>query len=1035
MLKRILSTFIALCLLLSISYTTAFAAEAPTEAPTLYDGGSGVLNPSSTRLLPNSVDGYEYALSTTTDIADIITYPNPGDNYTNYGADGWGTNWIGGLTPDTTYYLFHRLAATGEEAASEAGANSLAVTTLPATGGTISITGTLQFGEMLTINTASLTYDGDIQYLWYTCPCSCADASMQEQQPRLISGATGATFVIPTDPAYLDMYIWAYAGGSNDDPNTLVRNCTDSAVEKRDYSGPLAASPTITDASTQVTYNSITIDAMSEDYEYAIVTTGGSVVDASFQSGGYFAGLRAETGYDIYSRYKATDSVKASDVCASPLSNVTTAAAPENAAAGTVEIDGGAANPIYGDTLSINAATWNTTGNITSADLSYQWVRYSGVNRVEIPGANAAAYTLTADDVGCRIAVTVYDVTGTKTGTVESAQSGVVDKATYSSAQIEAMPAPVIISREGTTLTLEAVAGYEYFIYSNDDSILADWQSGNVFTAIPTDATGLIFQRPAENATHYAPEFSEDFTPTALYVQITISVTTTDPTGADSNDGSITVTVTNAAGNGVERYNYSLETGDSTPVDDENFSALTTWTVSNLDEGAYEVFAEDYDNSGVNTVTQAVLLDHRGVPETPEAPTLQSKTYNSITLTPIDGNEYSIDGGATWQDGSAFAGLSESTEYSFVRRVKETDTNAASLASAALTVTTNAQPSGGNPSPGGVGAAEETEETERQIPEADKGRDTPIVIESEAATITFNGTAFEGLEGREVSIDVTEVTKDELALSEEQKEEIGDFPVFDISVLVDGERTHFESFEAIKIEIPLTGDYEGHKIIAVYVDENGNVEIMEGVVIDGVMTFYTNHLSCYTLMYADKSFEDVEDHWAQEAVEALAARSVTYGTTETTYSPEKIITRAEYVTLIVRYFNLTAYTNDFPYTNLEEGQWFTEPVQTARELGLLPDTYSEEFGPYKLLTREEMMHILYRALYVSNNYLNFEDKGFSLDDFSDADSISDYAYEGVEFLVSRDIIHGYDGELRLIALTTRAEVAQMLYNLLGQMFE
>ena len=58
-----------------------------------------------------------------------------------------------------------------------------------------------------------------------------------------------------------------------------------------------------------------------------------------------------------------------------------------------------------------------------------------------------------------------------------------------------------------------------------------------------------------------------------------------------------------------------------------------------------------------------------------------------------------------------------------------------------------------------------------------------------------------------------------------------------------------------------------------------------------------------------------------------------------------------------------------------------------------------------------------------------------LDIFSDADNVSDYAPESVEFLVARDIIHGYNGSLHLTAATTRAEVAQMLYHQLGLIFK
>ncbi|MBS7354990.1 MAG: hypothetical protein KIG86_00930, partial [Eubacteriales bacterium] len=82
-------------------------------------------------------------------------------------------------------------------------------------------------------------------------------------------------------------------------------------------------------------------------------------------------------------------------------------------------------------------------------------------------------------------------------------------------------------------------------------------------------------------------------------------------------------------------------------------------------------------------------------PAAPAAPTVKSKTSGSVTLEAIPGAQYSMDGGATWQDSPEFTGLSSSTEYSFVARYGATESRFASLASAELNVTTNAALSGG----------------------------------------------------------------------------------------------------------------------------------------------------------------------------------------------------------------------------------------------------------------------------------------------------------------------------------------------------
>ena len=50
----------------------------------------------------------------------------------------------------------------------------------------------------------------------------------------------------------------------------------------------------------------------------------------------------------------------------------------------------------------------------------------------------------------------------------------------------------------------------------------------------------------------------------------------------------------------------------------------------------------------------------------PAIPTIASKTSTSITLTHIDGFEYSEDGGATWQDSSTFSNLTSNVPSSFL---------------------------------------------------------------------------------------------------------------------------------------------------------------------------------------------------------------------------------------------------------------------------------------------------------------------------------------------------------------------------------
>ncbi len=201
---------------------------------------------------------------------------------------------------------------------------------------------------------------------------------------------------------------------------------------------------------------------------------------------------------------------------------------------------------------------------------------------------------------------------------------------------------------------------------------------------------------------------------------------------------------------------------------------------------------------------------------------------------------------------------------------------------------------------------------------------------------------------------------------------------------------------------------------------------MEGVLVDRVMRFTTYHLSNYALMYVDKTFDDIANHWGKEAVEALASREIINGKSEDIFDPSGEITRAEFATLMVRYFELSSDTQE-NYTDVDDDKWYADNIAIAKSNDILPNIYGDTFEPNKAITREEMMYILHKAMIV--NWEKLDHTGITLDNFIDSDSIAEYALESAKYLVSRDIIHGNNNMVNPTGSSTRAEVAQMIYNM------
>ncbi len=160
-----------------------------------------------------------------------------------------------------------------------------------------------------------------------------------------------------------------------------------------------------------------------------------------------------------------------------------------------------------------------------------------------------------------------------------------------------------------------------------------------------------------------------------------------------TNVGATSITI-----NSVSGCEYKLETaagaevfawGSKTTFD--GLSANTAYVVYIRVKETASAYASDAASIGVTTLAGS------GVKAA--APVLLDKTDTSVTVAvlgedgaEVEGIEYSIDGGKTWQAAGKFTGLKKDTAYSVVARYTfDEDTQEANPASDALQVKTNAR--------------------------------------------------------------------------------------------------------------------------------------------------------------------------------------------------------------------------------------------------------------------------------------------------------------------------------------------------------
>ena len=146
------------------------------------------------------------------------------------------------------------------------------------------------------------------------------------------------------------------------------------------------------------------------------------------------------------------------------------------------------------------------------------------------------------------------------------------------------------------------------------------------------------------------------------------------------------------------------------------------------------------------------------------------------------------------------------------------------------------------------------------------------------------------------------------------------------------------------------------------------------------------------------------------------------------FNPKGTTTRAMVTTVLWRIAGSPKSTAALPYTDVPEGQWYTEAVRWAAANGLLINvTTGNKFEPNATIAREQFADVIYRfEQFKAGGKL--EKPAYQLN-FSDLNLLSDWAKDSMNWCNVNKIINGNaNGTLNPKGSTTRAELAQILLN-------
>lgn len=179
------------------------------------------------------------------------------------------------------------------------------------------------------------------------------------------------------------------------------------------------------------------------------------------------------------------------------------------------------------------------------------------------------------------------------------------------------------------------------------------------------------------------------------------------------------------------------------------------------------------------------------------------------------------------------------------------------------------------------------------------------------------------------------------------------------------------------------------------------------------------------------TFTDIDSvTWARTAILNLCSKGIIEGYSATVFAPNDNITRAQFITLLVKAFYSVNSSASHSFTDIEPGAWYEHYIATAVENGLAQGRSDGSFGPDETITREEMAIFCSRVLESGKCYVEDVNEYSGFDDEND---ISEYAHDSIVTVFKKDIMNGVgDNQFRPQGLSTRAMAAQVIYIMLGR---
>ncbi|KRF04508.1 hypothetical protein ASG89_21935 [Paenibacillus sp. Soil766] len=199
-----------------------------------------------------------------------------------------------------------------------------------------------------------------------------------------------------------------------------------------------------------------------------------------------------------------------------------------------------------------------------------------------------------------------------------------------------------------------------------------------------------------------------------------------------------------------------------------------------------------------------------------------------------------------------------------------------------------------------------------------------------------------------------------------------------------------------------------------------------------IATFKRNGNSIYTVVQNNKTFDDIQNHWAKADIELLANKLIVDGVSSHTFDADRSISRAEFAALVVRALGLTSSVASNGFKDVASTAWYAQAVATAVNAGLVNGYEDGAFRPDASITREELTAMMIRAINYTGTTtaVSADEQSTLLGQYQDAKSIN-WAQAEMAAAVQAGLISGMtDATIDPSGQATRAQAVTMLKRML-----